>query len=64
MDYHQNARLTAHSREQMVERGSTLKAAAEAFHVSAKRRLCCSYGRTGGRAWRRWGNRLSRLRVH
>ena len=42
MDYHQNARLTVHSREQMsklvVERGSTLKAAAAAFNVSAKNR--------------------------
>lgn len=40
MDYHQNARLTAHSREQMakmvVKRGSTLKAAAAAFNVSPK----------------------------
>jgi transposase-like protein len=40
MDYHQNARLTIHSREQLakmvVERGSTLKAAAAAFNVSAK----------------------------
>jgi transposase-like protein len=40
MDYHQNARLTIHSREQLakivVERGFTLKAAAAAFNVSAK----------------------------
>jgi transposase InsO family protein len=40
MDYHQNARLTVHSREQMaklvVERGCTLKAAAAVFNVSAK----------------------------
>jgi transposase len=40
MDYHQNARLTVHSREQMakmvVERGCTKQAAATAFHVSAK----------------------------
>src|SRR5271170_566732 len=40
MDYHQNARLTIHSREQLakivVERGCTLKAAAAAFQVSAK----------------------------
>jgi len=40
MDYHQNARLTIHSREQMakvvVERGSTLMAAAVAFKVSSK----------------------------
>ena len=40
MDYHQNARLTIHSREQLaqivVERGGTLKAAAAAFNVSAK----------------------------
>jgi len=40
MDYHQNARLTIHSREQLakmvVERGCTLKAAAAAFNVSAK----------------------------
>ncbi len=40
MDYHQNARLTVHSREQMaknvVEQGGTLKAAAAAFNVSAK----------------------------
>ena len=40
MDYHQNARLTVHSREQLarfvLERGGTLKAAATAFNVSAK----------------------------
>jgi len=40
MDYHQNARLTVRSREQMakmvVERGYTLKAAAAAFQVSSK----------------------------
>jgi len=40
MDYHKNARLTIYSREQMakmvIERGSTLKAAAAAFNVSAK----------------------------
>jgi transposase InsO family protein len=40
MDYHQNARLTIHSREQLarfvIERCSTLKAAAAAFNVSAK----------------------------
>jgi len=40
MDYHQNARLTVYSREQMakmvVERGCTKQAAATAFHVSAK----------------------------
>jgi transposase InsO family protein len=40
MDYHKNARLTIHSREQLakmvVERGCTLKAAAAAFNVSAK----------------------------
>jgi len=40
MDYHQNARLTIHSREQLakmvVERGCTLKAAAAAFNLSAK----------------------------
>jgi transposase InsO family protein len=40
MDYHQNARLTVYSREQMakmvVERGCTKCAAAAAFHVSAK----------------------------
>ena len=40
MDYHQNARLTVHSREQLarlvVERGYTRKAAAIAFHVSEK----------------------------
>lgn len=40
MDYHQNARLTIHSREQMakmvIERGSSLKATAAAFHVSPK----------------------------
>jgi transposase InsO family protein len=40
MDYHQNARLTIHSREQLakmvVERGCTLKVAAAAFNVSAK----------------------------
>ena len=40
MDYHQNARLTVHSREQMakmvVEQGCTQQAAALTFHVSAK----------------------------
>jgi transposase InsO family protein len=40
MDYHKNARLTVHSREQLarlvVEQGYTLKAAAIAFHVSEK----------------------------
>jgi transposase InsO family protein len=40
MDYHQNARLTVHSREQLskrvVEQGCTLKQAAACFNVSAK----------------------------
>jgi len=40
MDYHQNARLTVHSREQMakrvLEQGVTLKLAAASFNVSAK----------------------------
>jgi transposase len=40
MDYHQNARLTVHSREQMakmvVERDCTKQAATAAFHISAK----------------------------
>ncbi len=40
MDYHKNARLTVHSREQMarmvVDRRCTLKAAALAFNVSPK----------------------------
>lgn len=40
MDYHQNARLTIHSREQLarlvLDQGSTLKAAAVALKVSAK----------------------------
>jgi transposase InsO family protein len=40
MDYHKNARLTVHSREQMakmvINRGSSLKAAAMAFNVSPK----------------------------
>lgn len=40
MDYHQNARLTIHSREQLakmvVEKSCTLKTAAAAFNVSAK----------------------------
>ena len=40
MDYHQNARLTVHSREQIarqvIERGLTLQAAAASFKVSAK----------------------------
>ena len=40
MDYHQNARLTAHSREQLakrvLEQGFTLKLAAASFNVSAK----------------------------
>jgi transposase InsO family protein len=41
MDYHQNARLTIYSREQLarkvVEQGCTLKQAAASFGVSAKR---------------------------
>src|ERR1700687_5041222 len=40
MDYHQNARLTVHSREQMARRvvvvGLTLKLAAASFNVSEK----------------------------
>jgi transposase len=40
MDYHQNARLTIHSREQLakivVGQGLTLKAAAAGFNVSAR----------------------------
>ncbi len=40
MDYHQNARLTVHSREQMakkvVEQGVTLKLAAASFNVTAR----------------------------
>jgi len=40
MDYHKNARLVVHSREQMallvIKQGWTLKAAAAAFHVSPK----------------------------
>ena len=40
MDYHQNARLTMHSREQLartvVEQGMTLELAAASFHVSPK----------------------------
>jgi transposase InsO family protein len=40
MDYHQNARLTVHSREQLarrvLEEGCTLKLAAASFSVSAK----------------------------
>jgi transposase InsO family protein len=40
MDYHQNARLTVHSREHLarlvVEQGCTQRAAAAAFHVSEK----------------------------
>ncbi len=40
MDYHQNARLTIHSREQLARKvlrsGCTLKLAAASFNVSAK----------------------------
>ena len=40
MDYHQNARLTVHSREQIakkvLEQGGTLKLAAASFNVTAK----------------------------
>jgi hypothetical protein len=40
MDYHQNARLTVHSREQrcrkVIVEGLTLKRAAARFNVSAK----------------------------
>jgi len=56
MDYHQNARLTIHSREQLakmvVEQGCTKQAAAVAFHVSPKTaskwvRRYCELGRAG-----------------
>ncbi len=40
MDYHKNARLVVHSREQLarlvIEQGQTRKAVALAFHVSQK----------------------------
>jgi transposase len=40
MDYHQNARLTVHSREllakMVVEQGCTKQSAAHCFHVTAK----------------------------
>jgi transposase len=40
MDYHQNARLTVHSREllarMVVEQGCTKQSAALCFHVTAK----------------------------
>jgi transposase len=40
MDYHQNARLTVHSRERLarmvIDCGYTKKAAGQAFHVSEK----------------------------
>ncbi len=53
MDYHQNARLTIHSREQLaskvVERGWTLKQAAACFSVSAKTaaKWVCRYRELG-----------------
>jgi len=55
MDYHQNARLTIHSREQLavrvLQQECTLKAAAAAFNVSAKTaaKWVCRY-RGAGRA--------------
>lgn len=67
MDYHQNARLTIHSREQMakqvVMQGYTLKQAAACFNVSAKtaakwvRRYCEAVhapAGCGGRRHRSW----------
>ena len=53
MDYHQNARLTIHSREQIgvrvLQQGCTLKAAAAAFNVSAKTaaKWVCRYRSSG-----------------
>jgi len=54
MDYHQNARLTVFSREQMcrkvVVEGLTLKLAAASFNVSAKTaaKWVLRYRRAGG----------------
>ncbi|MFZ0661392.1 MAG: leucine zipper domain-containing protein [Acidobacteriaceae bacterium] len=53
MDYHQNARLTIHSRVQLakmaLERGATLRAAAAAFKVSPKTaaKWVCRYRERG-----------------
>jgi transposase InsO family protein len=53
MDYHQNARLTVHSREQLaravLQQGLTLKRAAASFHVSAKTaaKWVCRYRELG-----------------
>jgi transposase-like protein len=63
MDYHQNARLTVHSREQLartvLEQGLTLKQAAACFNVTAKTaaKWTCRY-REQGRAG--LGDRSSR----
>jgi transposase InsO family protein len=68
MDYHQNARLTVLSREQMakrvVEQGCTLKAAAAAFNVSAKTasKWATRYRTAGAAGLRDRSSRPCRLR--
>jgi transposase InsO family protein len=66
MDYHQNARLTIHSREQLaryvLEQGSTLKAAAAAFNVSAKTaaKWVCRYRKSGSAGLKDFSSRPHR----
>jgi transposase InsO family protein len=67
MDYHQNARLTIHSRGQLAQRivseGCTLKAAAAAFNVSAKTaaKWVCRYRSAGQGGLRDRSSRPHRL---
>ncbi len=57
MDYHQNARLTIHSREQLARRvvmeGCTLKQAAACFSVSAKTAAQVGARQAWAKAWER-----------
>jgi transposase len=68
MDYHQNARLTVHSREQLarrvLEQGWTLKLAAASFGVSAKTagRWVRRYREEGSAGLRDRSSRPHRLR--
>jgi len=68
MDYHQNARLTIHSREQLarrvLEQGCTLKLAAASFSVSAKTagRWVRRYREEGSAGLRDRSSRPHRLR--
>src|SRR6201998_461854 len=68
MDYHQHARLTVFSREQMaktvLEEGFTLKLAAASFNVSAKTaaKWVCRYRELGVAGLRDRNSRPQRLR--